>query len=354
MIQNDVYIEKWAAIPQGGAFNFPMHVGAIQIFEENAKWPDYIEGVSAGSLAGVFWAMKKTKELYSLLDQLILQGHSMIWTSDYIEEKSGKITIKTEALLEKVGLEPKLGTAWKLATQKKKVIDKATKEIKAIPALADNTPLFRLLEQHVTREAIQIPFRCRFVCYDTGNAVSVGPEDFDNDNDFRKAIWASATMPIFWKLIDEIRTKDGKVYRNCGDGGVRDNSPIMSAAEYVDQDQTPNSRWGIVALNCNNDYLAEIYGVLNMFEAAGRTFSIFMNEMGSGDFKPFELANKFAQAAGGAITVGKKTYRYYNFAKIEPYENELGNSLSTDPTALRNRLRLGRKHTEAYFAAQQA
>lgn len=354
MIQNDVYIEKVAVSLQGGAFNFPMHVGDIQVFEGRNIWPDYIEGVSAGSLAGVFWAMKKTKELYALTEQLIMQGHKMIWVSDFIDEKNGKITVKTEALLDYVGIQANLGTAWKLATQKKKVLGKATQQLLSLPALADNTPLFKLLEQHVTREAIQIPFRCRFVCYDSGEAVSVGPEDFDNDNDFRKAIWASATMPIFWKLIDEIRTKDGKVYRNCGDGGVRDNSPIMSVAEYVDRDQTPNHRWGIVALNCNNDYLAEIYGVLNLFGAAGRTFSIFMNEMGSGDFKPFELANKFAQAAGGAITVGKKTYRYYNFAKIEPYENELGNSLSTDPTALRNRLRLGRKHTEAYFRAQEA
>ncbi|OZI05108.1 hypothetical protein BWI93_27225 [Siphonobacter sp. BAB-5385] len=355
MIQNQITIDKLAAIFQGGAFNFHFHVGIIKTFEKYNVWPDYIEAVSAGTLASVFLAMRKTKELYALADRLVVEQHKMIWTSPFINEQSGQISVDTEAVLAHLGIKGNVGTIWQLVTNKKKVLKKAGDQLKKLPALADNTPLFELLKQHVKLADMAIPFRCRFVCYDTGDAVSVGPEDFDDDTEFCKALWASATMPGFWALIDSIRLKDGTVYRNCADGGVRDNSPIMSAVEYIDRDETPTHRWGAVAANCNNDFLPEHYdGKMNLLEAVGRTYSIIMNEMGVSDFKTFELVNRIAQANGGTTTDGKKTYRYYNFSKIQPYENELGNSLSTDPKALRNRERLGKIHAEAYFAAQVA
>lgn len=80
-----------------------------------------------------------------------------------------------------------------------------------------------LLNRYVFLENIRIPFYFNFYSLSTNKHVITSNEKFKNNNEFRKAIKASATIPFILrsKSIDKIVIND-EVYTKCVDGGVVD------------------------------------------------------------------------------------------------------------------------------------
>lgn len=179
---------KKALVLSGGGAKGGFQVGVLKAYLETYGNLDFdiISGVSVGSLNGCLLAMGK----YDVLTN--------IWS---------KVT--EQDIYTKYGI---FKVIWNVLIKKKN-------------GVYDNTPLLRILEQHVSLADLKTEFVFGVVSLYDGKYYSLSSNDFDDDNEFRKAILASSTMPIVWSPVKSIRTKFG-VIKDVVDGGIRTVSPL--------------------------------------------------------------------------------------------------------------------------------
>lgn len=163
--------KKIALVLSGGGAKGAFQVGAMKYIREKIipQYADFrisiIAGVSVGSLNGVLLAQNHFAELWSL------------WNS--LESKNiykGRINVA--------------GFVWRLLKGKKSLLSSA--------------PLKALIDQHVFLEKVDpsIRFRIGTVSLVTGNYHYFQPSQFENNVEFRKAVLASALMPVIWEPVE--------------------------------------------------------------------------------------------------------------------------------------------------------
>lgn len=114
-------------------------------------------------------------------------------------------------------------------------------------ALLDTTPLEQLIlrEAHLSELlAGGTDFLFGAVSLETGLYHSFHVSDFDDEAEFRKAVLASASIPVVCAPVPFVRTRSGAVFENLVDGGVRNVRPLGRVLELLPDE--------IVVINCNS------------------------------------------------------------------------------------------------------
>jgi len=312
---------KRALVLSGGGARGAFELGALEYIRE--KQPSYfdfqiIAGVSVGSLNGVMLAQDKFETLQKL------------W-ADISDDKvySGQIP---KTLFEYIGL------ILKILFGRRSIlgIEPLIKQINASVNLAD----------------VKTDYRCGFVSLVSGEYIPCKHVEFGGDNEnFRKAILASSTMPLIWEPVDKIKIGN-ETYDELVDGGVRNISPLKDV--IVDQ---PTE---IIIINCSTgeSHPAPDAGK-SIFKIAQRALTdITINEIFRGDIEEFVKTNDIVKQCDGKLTLYRdkekgEVYKYFKSIIIEPLV-ALGDSLDFSSEQIQRSRQAGYAAAEAAFAKEEA
>lgn len=310
--------KKIALVLSGGGAKGAFQAGALQyIYEEFMPLqPEFrfqvVSGVSVGCLNGAMLAQNKFAELLE------------VWnTVENGKIYKGKLSV-AQAL-------------WRIGIKKKR-------------SLLDIDPLVKLLDRHVSWEDSLnsgISFSAGTVSLIDGRYHSYRPEDFTDSLNYRKAVLASATMPIFWEPVNRIESK-GKIITEVVDGGLRNNSPL---GDVLDQD--PDE---VVIINCGpfsrDNVLIEPQpdAAKNAFTIAKRSLlDIALNEIFITDLREYlNLNHLVRQAKEQNISLKNrkgKALKAYKTILISP-EHSLGDVLDFSQPSVQERMKMGFKAAE--------
>lgn len=308
---------KRALVLSGGGAKGAFELGALQYIQQvKPAFFNFhiIAGVSVGSLNGVMLAQDKFGELENIWNTI---SNDKVYT--------GKMP---KGLLQYLGL--------------------ALKVLFGQRSILGIEPLVTLLKQQVDINDVKTDFRCGFVSLITGEYVPCKHTQFGKDNEnFRKAIQASSSMPIIWPPVDEVNIGD-QLFKELVDGGVRNVTPLKDVI-LDDPDE-------IIIINSNAQNLAEDPDAgKNIFRIADRSLEdIAINEIFHGDIEEFIKTNEIVrQCEEKGITVyrdneQREKYQYFNSIIIEPAVG-LGDPLDFSPERIVQLREAGWKAAEAAF-----
>lgn len=306
---------KIALVLSGGGAKGAFQIGALKYIHEEIipRYPDFtfsiIAGVSVGSLNGIMLAQNDYDSLLELWNNLENRG-----------VYRGKLSVA--------------GLGWRLLRGKRSFLSYG--------------PLEEKIEKHIHLERVNpaITFRSGSVSLITGEYYYFGPEQFSNSDDLRKAILASALMPVIWEPIARISSSAG-VFKDMVDGGIRNNSPLKDVLEF-DPDE-------VVIINCTpfkKPIKPDSGAARNIFQIAKRSLvEIAMNEIFLGDLMEYLTINRLVkQAKEKGVILDRENGRPYKAFKtvlISPVD-PLGDVLNFEQSAIQPRLQKG------YDAAKEA
>ena len=308
---------KRALVLSGGGAKGAFQLGALEyIAHHKPSYFDFqiIAGVSVGSLNGVMLAQKKFEILKQIWDNV---SNEQIYTGSIPRGILQYILLVIKILF---GRRSILGIK----------------------------PLISQIEKHVNVADVATDFRCGFVSLVSGEYVPCNHLSFGSDNEnFRKAILASSTMPVIWEPVDEIKIGT-EAFQGSVDGGVRNVSPLKD----VINDQPDE----IIVINCNTKSIdPQPDSAKNIFKIAGRALTdITINEIFRDDIEEFVKTNSIVkQCADQDVVIyrdAEKTepYLYFNSIIIEPLTS-LGDPLDFSKESVEKRRRLGYDAAEAAF-----
>lgn len=214
-------------------------------------------------------------------------------------------------------------------------------------AVLDNAPLQALIDRHVSLEAVD-QAHCDFmfgsVSAKTGEYCHFHARDFNDDQQFKKGILASAAMPVLSSPVPQVITRSGKIYHQLVDGGIRNTGPLR---EVIRQD--PGE---VVIINGNSarwrpgadQAIHPLEGPLRMWT------EITLNELFRQDVREFSHINDILRQLPRGVTVCKPDgtpLKAYRSILIEP-QNDLGDALDFSPEKINYCMQQG------YQAAKQA
>jgi len=308
---------KRALVLSGGGAKGAFQLGALEyIRESKPSFFDFsiIAGVSVGSLNAVMIAQNKFTELQKLWKEI---SDDKVYTGKMPQGFFEYLWLLIRILF---GARSILGIK----------------------------PLIRQIENDVNLTDVKVDYRCGFVSLVTGEYVPCKHTDFGNDNEnFRKAILASSSMPVIWEPVEDIKV-NAAIYRQLVDGGARNVSPLKDV--IVDN---PDE---IIIINCSTKNLQEDSDAgKNIFRIAERSLvDITINEIFRGDIEEFVKTNEIVkQCAEKGVTIFRdndrtEPYKYFNAIIIEP-ETDLGNNLDFSQDRVNERRKLGWYAAEAAF-----
>ena len=313
-------MKKIALVLSGGGAKGAFQAGALQYIQEQLvpRYPDFsfsiVSGVSVGCLNGVMVAMN---ELPRLLQ---------IWNT--VENKTvytGRVSLPS--------------ALFHLALRGKQ-------------AILGRKPLEKLVQSVVRRQAVLASgkkFLMGVVSLTDGHYHSYAAEDFEDNDNFQKAVLASGIMPVLWEPVASIRSRRGTITQVV-DGGLRNNSPLGDVLD-LDPDE-------VVIINCSPFNRDKVLiepnpdAARNVFSIAKRSLlEIAMNEIFITDLREYLNLNHLvlqAQEKGISLTNRKgKALKAYKTVLISP-EKPLGDMLDFSQFSVQKRLLLG------YEAAKEA
>jgi len=373
--------QKLILVLSGGGAKGAFQIGALKYIFENGlnigkkhipghevKF-DYIAGISAGSLNAVMVAMNKFPELVKLWEEEIAGHPERIWTSDFVEVLNGKLQARKGAL-QKFLPKVKLKNFFRLFTKKgrsklgKEVIDK----IVDIEAFASNEPLQQRLEELIDLKEIKDTLlRVGYVSLDTGEYHTVRHSDFKDSQQLSKAVLASAAMPVIWKPVDNVASKDEngnlRKHHNLVDGGIRNVSPLGDIIKDINERNESDTDYFVVIINNHSGALeAKKRPKQNFLNVAYRALvDITLNEIFINDIREFtrinDLVLAFEKAQKDALLGcdfdftnprnGKK-YRKFYYEIIQP-EGFIGTTLDFSKEQITSRLEKGYEEAKKAF-----
>jgi NTE family protein len=189
--------------------------------------------------------------------------------------------------------------------------------VKGSKCLYDIAPLRKTIAKHVKLEDTVIPFHIGVTSLKTGEYHSLTVEDFDTNEDYLNAIFASSIMPILWEPTS-VMTKSGEI-QQAVDGGLRNVTPLSDVL-----DSMPDH---IYIVPCTDGTVLPKYSG-NLVKVAERTFmDIMLNEIISNDIREFMNINELVlQASRNGFVLRKpngKIYKYFGATVLKP-EGKLG------------------------------
>lgn len=122
-----------------------------------------------------------------------------------------------------------------------------------------------------------------FVDMNSGKYETLSQFDFDNNEDYIRAIMASCSQPVIWKP-QSFRTKDGRVFQNGSDGGIITVSPIGAALKH-----NPDS---VVIINCSPVEALPQTDLSKMEQVLLRTLELAVGESFAKDMREFLRQNR--------------------------------------------------------------
>lgn len=306
---------KRALVLSGGGAKGAFHFGAIQYIKEQfiadnhtADYFNIISGTSVGALTGALLAMNQYERLASLWKN--------IKKEDILSGSLGLVQVFYRAISGK-------------------------------PSILDNRSLGELIQNNISlndikRSGADLIFGALSIS--SGEYCRFSINDFDDEKDFIKAILASASIPAVWPPVDKVVTKDGKLYKDLVDGGLKNSHPIGDILH-----QSPEQ---VIIINCNSsrfDDSPHIPG--NIVKTGQRALTeISTNELFLSDLRHFLQLNSIVKQLPDGLSVKKKNgqaFQYYDAIIIEP-EKDLGEALDFSPAKISLRI------SEGYSAARKA
>ena len=274
-------MKKFALVLSGGGFKGAFQIGALRRLRNH--WSsidpggsgmkfDVIAGVSVGSLNGVLTACNEFDALEKLW--LDIGGNvENIYTSDFIDTRNQGDKLKMDLdfrrikerfipnLDLRISLWKGLGMLFSKSKREKFINDllsQVEKEFSAnfenFRSVADNTPLKNRLDALVRIDKIKTTiFKSGYVSLNDGKYYAHKHSDFHTDEDFRRAILASTSMPIVWEPVPKISSyPDGKMEltEQAVDGGIRNVSPLADVIDEINYDD-PGHDYTIFIINCS-------------------------------------------------------------------------------------------------------
>ena len=243
-------MKKRALIISGGGARGLFAVQILKrMFEDNVNMSEFkiISGVSVGSIIG---AMIAQNELRTVIDFFPLLKNSAVYKG-------------------KFGL---------LSIVKNRIFGKNY--------IMDVEPLHDLLSRHINLKKAQSSgktFLLGFVDMNSGKYETLSQFDFDNNEDYIRAIMASCSQPVIWKP-QSFRTKDGRVFQNGSDGGIITVSPIGAALKH-----NPDS---VVIINCSPVEALPQTDLSKMEQVLLRTLELAVGESFAKDMREFLRQNR--------------------------------------------------------------
>lgn len=273
-----------------GAFQFRAEKYARE--EKKYKW-DVIAGVSVGALNGVILAMEE----YGRLEKL--------WTTI----TNDKVYTGSMSL-------------WRILLR----------ALFGAKSILGNEPLWQILDRELERDKFKIDVKVGVVSLSTGEYQMLGPSDFTEFDEFKRAVLASTAIPIIWAPV--VVSPD---LQNMVDGGVRNISPL---ADVLDADPEE-----IVIINCSPQEPGKAETTLgNIFDIGRRTLDVAMNEILAADVREFIRINEMVkQAEKHGLTLKKENgdpFKYFKCQLIEPDET-LDDTLDFSSAAIKRSMDAG-------------
>lgn len=307
-------VKKRALLLSGGGARGAFQAGALHYIGEAVQggdgrpYFDLVSGVSVGTLNGALVAQDRLEGAYELWRTLSRR--------DIFRGSLGVPGVFRQLL------------AWK-------------------GALLDNTPLGEVICRNVRLDDIRkagVDMMFGAVSLDTGEYHSFHAHDFDDEEEFHKALLASASIPVVCPPVDQVHTRDGAVFTNLVDGGVRNARPLGCVLDLLPDE--------VVIINCN---MARFTGgrvrPSRTIRVALRLLTeVTLHELFRRDVREFFNINALVASAPPGVMLKRRdgqVYRYIPGIVIEPTETA-EDALDFSRTALDRQLKAG------YLAAQRA
>jgi predicted acylesterase/phospholipase RssA len=152
--------------------------------------------------------------------------------------------------------------------------------------IMDVEPLHELLSRYISLNKAQSSgktFLLGFVEMNSGKYETLSQFDFDNNEDYIRAIMASCSQPVIWKP-QTFKTKDGRVFQSGSDGGIITVSPIGAALK-----QNPDS---VLIINCSPVEALPQTDLSKMEQMLLRTLDLAIGESFAKDMRVFQRQNR--------------------------------------------------------------
>jgi NTE family protein len=316
-----------ALVLSGGGAKGAFQFGAIKYIEEEYKKRhqnfnySIIAGVSVGAINGTMLAMNKYQILKETWESI---------SADKVYHGNINSTLSILYNLIKSG--------WR--------------------SLLDNDPLYKMIKRFVTLKDIDKSCTLKFgvVSLTTGEYMALSPEDFDNDEDFQKALLASTSIPVIWRPVAKIKTKDSD-YTDLVDGGIRNITPLGDVIKYAPSE--------VIIINCSPSQCTSTEIRLNENKNAGKNIlfiarrslaEIAIDEIFNTDTREFLRINRLVkQAEERGIQLKDENgcaYKAFTTILIEP-QSELGDVLDFSREVIRKRIAEGFKQAQEAFAKRE-
>ena len=213
-------------------------------------------------------------------------------------------------------------------------------------SLLDNTPMREIIFRNaVLEEVLETGVDLMFgaVSLETGEYYSFHASDFDDEMEFRKALLASAPIPVVCPPVEEVRTR-GRRFSSLVDGGVRNARPLGRVLD-LEPDE-------VVIINCNSDgFITEPARRSRTIRVALRLLTeVTLHELFRRDVREFQNINALVRSVKGDVRLLRRdgrVYRYVPEIVIEP-SGAAGDSMDFSRPAIDRQLKAG------YLAAREA
>jgi NTE family protein len=336
----------------GGGFKGAIQVGVLmelmkdhydeqgKIFFPARKY-DVVSGISVGALIGALIALGELPTVVKLFQSVKDSQGGIITNGKLAEIKNGKLQLNFGKLWESVS---KGVNFWDVTRGvfgkkgKQRIIAEIGQNINELDSVLDNSPLYKLLLETVNLENLKSEFLFGLTSLEDTNDYKSSASDFYDNLNFAKGVLASATMPVIWIPVKEIRTRNG-IIKHAVDGGMRTISPIGRIFDKMKNDE----EWEIDVLHTSSQTLeTDISGNWNITKTAGRSLDILLNQTFVNDVKTSLFINDNAEF----LNLNPNRKKEYKKAKINIFEPDIGESggtLDATPEMIDYRIELGRQ-----------
>lgn len=335
--------KKLALVLSGGGFKGAFQVGAleyllynpVQIEDEviDIQKFDIISGVSVGSLNGALVATNQMEALKDIwFNQIINSGPDVIYVSKYLENGRPSTKKIISDLIPDLNTYQKFGVFFS-DKKREEFLQKIIDNFLDLEGFADNTPLLNILEKYIHLNKFEeVIYKMGFVSLRDGRYKSVSHSQMPDNDELRKAIIASSTIPVIWPPIPSIKTIDGDNFFDNVDGGIRNVSPLKDVIDEINKSPADERDYYIIVINCSNNLLPPIDPEPSLLEIASRSMlDITFAEIFKNDLDQFLWINDMLSAQNlKQLKIRNKVYRRYKIKIIQP-EKSIGDTLDARP-----------------------
>lgn len=344
---------KYGLALSGGGFKGALQLSVLEVLmtdqydlsgnliHKAIKW-DAVSGISVGALNAAYVAMDDIAGLKKMWDSTKDSQGGIITNGKLGDIKEGKLVLNFDRILGAVKQGVGFGDVVKGIFSRKgkeSIGNEVAKNFNNLDSILDNTPLANLLRDNISLDKIKVDFYgIGLTSLESGLNYKLSHKDFYNNEDFVRAVLASATMPVIWKPVDTIRTRKGTIGFGV-DGGVRTISPSGQIFDQMEEGED----WTIYFINCNSQLLPIAPdNTWNLTSSGGRSLDMMLNQISVNDTTQAIYFNDNAEYLNMNPN-RKKKIKKATIKIIEPASGQSGETLDARPDIIDFRYNLGRE-----------